>query len=256
MKKSMCVLALVAVIALVASLAIAAPGDGGGGIVGTKHDLSSTGGAAAWGDLTEQGGQNRICIYCHAPHNTLLPYDPANANYGYLPLWNHALTTNVDFNPYSNGPEEPTDPSGLNVNHYSYAEHNGGYPGGISKLCLSCHDGSVAPNAYGGNTGGTKFAAGEKHTIGFGGELSNHHPIAFLYADAAASDDEIANPDTELFTGVTIGEMLWEGKMECGTCHDVHNTKNDGEKFLWKSDDNSAFCLTCHLKAETKKSSL
>ena len=55
MKKSICVLALIAVIALVASLAIAAPGDGGGGIVGTKHDLSSTGGAAAWGDLTETG---------------------------------------------------------------------------------------------------------------------------------------------------------------------------------------------------------
>ena len=52
---------------------------------------------------------------------------------------------------------------------------------------------------------------------------------------------------------VTISDLLWNGNMECTTCHDVHNTKNTGEKFLWKSDAQSAFCLTCHLKSETPK---
>ena len=42
---------------------------GGTGITGTPHDLSSTGGGAAYGDTVEQTttGKDRICIYCHAP---------------------------------------------------------------------------------------------------------------------------------------------------------------------------------------------
>jgi predicted CXXCH cytochrome family protein len=51
----------------------------------------------------------------------------------------------------------------------------------------------------------------------------------------------------------TIGDLLWAGQMECTTCHDVHNTKNEGEKFLWASDENSDLCMTCHLKGDVKK---
>ena len=34
-------------------------------IVGTKHDLSAGALGANYGDNGEQGGLNRICIYCH-----------------------------------------------------------------------------------------------------------------------------------------------------------------------------------------------
>jgi len=36
--------------------------------------------------------------------------------------------------------------------------------------------------------------------------------------------------------------------MECGTCHAVHNKGNTGESLLWRSDQNSELCLTCHAK--------
>jgi len=36
--------------------------------------------------------------------------------------------------------------------------------------------------------------------------------------------------------------------VECGSCHDVHNTKNDGAKLLWVEDTGSALCLSCHAK--------
>jgi predicted CXXCH cytochrome family protein len=150
---------------------------------------------------------------------------------------------------YTNGSDEPNDP-----NHASYAEANSGDPGGISKLCLSCHDGSVAANQYGfapsssRHTSADQFVnSSSRASIGYGGDLSNHHPIGFVYADAQASDDEIAATSATLGQ-YTIGDLLWQGKMECSTCHDVHNTKNTGEKFLWVTDKNSGLCLTCHLK--------
>jgi len=52
----------------------------------------------------------------------------------------------------------------------------------------------------------------------------------------------------------TIGDLLYNGtQFECVTCHDVHNSQNEAaaEKFLWISNDHSAFCLTCHLKDGT-----
>jgi predicted CXXCH cytochrome family protein len=36
--------------------------------------------------------------------------------------------------------------------------------------------------------------------------------------------------------------------MECSTCHSVHNKGNGGETLLWRSDQNSELCLTCHDK--------
>ena len=38
------------------------------------------------------------------------------------------------------------------------------------------------------------------------------------------------------------------GTVECGTCHSVHNTGNSGEALLWRSDQQSELCLTCHAK--------
>ena len=52
-------------------------------------------------------------------------------------------------------------------------------------------------------------------------------------------------PKTAWPPTLTIGEVLWNGKMECSSCHDVHNTKNSGSKFTWTEDTNSALCLTC-----------
>jgi len=224
---------------------------GGSGIAGTPHDLSLSGGGAAYGDTVEQttAGKNRICIYCHAPHNTVKLADAAGINY--IPLWNHAVTVQT-YVMYSNGTEIPSDASHKSTAMELLASKS--RPGGVSRLCLSCHDGTVSTNSYGfynatsKNNGNTKVS-GTAYEIGGNGSLANHHPIGFDYVSVQVTDDEIAPVGTTMTTNVKISDLLWQGNMECTTCHDVHNTKNPGaEKFLWKSDAGSEFCMTCHLK--------
>lgn len=124
--------------------------------------------------------------------------------------------------------------------------------------------GAADYNWYSANTGhpttGVALDAGVEYNIGgvVGSsevDLSNHHPIGFDYTYAEAEDHEIATVAT-LFgtTGVSIGDVLYNDYMECVTCHDVHNsTQNMGEKFLWTSNEDSAFCCTCHLKCGNPK---
>lgn len=245
------VLCLSIAMLFVANLSVAYTG--GSGIKGTPHDLSSTGGGQAYGDSSEQGNLNRICIYCHAPHNTIKQVDAAGINY--IPLWNHAVTAQT-YVMYSNGSEKPND-----INHQSQAMDllaGKNRPGSVSRLCLSCHDGTVSTNSYGFYSAssqkkdGTATVVGTAFEIGGSGSLANHHPIGFNYADAQLLDDELALPTTIMTTGVRINDLLWNNNMECTTCHDVHNTKNPGaEKFLWKSDAGSEFCMTCHLKKKS-----
>ena len=78
-------------------------------IVGSAHDFSGEG----W-----SGGE--ICLPCHTPHN-------ADTTEPDAPLWNHAVTsalyTLYDSPTMDVAPEQPRP---------------------ASKLCLSCHDGTVA----------------------------------------------------------------------------------------------------------------
>lgn len=245
----------------------------GTGIKGTAHDLSKAGalssgrqddyGTADNNNMYLPGGNlDRICIWCHTPHFSLKPSEAPTA-FNYLPLWNHQVMANTYVN-YSNGTGEPTD-----TNHLSKAEELNKQPGSVSRLCLSCHDGSVAVNAYGrmpdgaGPGSAKSKGAGDRYIIddykiGVDLDLSNHHPIGFVYTDVESTDDEIQKTDGLMGTGpYTIGSLLWgdpaAATMECTTCHDVHNSKNTGEKFLWVSDQQSALCLSCHLKADVKK---
>lgn len=230
------------------------------GINGTVHDLSGPNQAAAGMAYTPADDLNRICIFCHAPHNTYRlhgtgigggPEAPSDA-FDYLPLWNHALPANTAYQMYDNGPGAPTSGS-----HASQAILLGMTPGSTSLLCLSCHDGSVAVNSYGnpqqksGQSAGGAFMT-PAYQIGKDKYLGNHHPIGFNYDAVQAGDTEIRAADTAMLTPTTfirdhlkgIGNNL----MECGTCHSVHNKGNAGETLLWRSDQNSELCLTCHDK--------
>ena len=231
----------------------------GNGIAGTPHDLGSTGIGAAYGDSAEQTGLNRICIFCHAPHNTLSSTQAANAQITYFPLWNLGVTT-ASYVMYTPGADMPSNTSHMSQAKAFFDASGNTRPGSVSRLCLSCHDGTVSTNSYGAwngasskgaNNNNIKDHAQPQFTIGStaGGSLSNHHPIGFPYANASGVDNEIAQPSATMGSGgLTVGDLLWQGNMECTTCHDVHNSKNSGEKFLWTSDAGSAFCGTCHLK--------
>jgi predicted CXXCH cytochrome family protein len=240
----------------------------GAGINGTVHDLSATNQGAHGMIYTANPADslNRICIFCHAPHNT---YRPSAANGGpaagvgggpqatdpftYLPLWNHALQPSTAYTMYDNGPGAPQ--SGAKA---SQAILTGMTPGSTSLLCLSCHDGSVAVNSYGNTAQKASSQSGggsvmtPAYQIGKDQYLGNHHPIGFNYDSVAAGDLEIRSADTAMLSPTTFvrDHLLGSGnqQMECGTCHAVHNKGNSGETLLWRSDQNSELCLTCHDK--------
>jgi predicted CXXCH cytochrome family protein len=230
----------------------------GAGINGTVHDLGTAHNGMNF-TASPADSLNRICIFCHSPHNTYrLSTAPGGSGplappeFDYLPLWNHLLPTNTVYIPYENGPGAPQ--TGAKA---SQAILNGMTPGSTSLLCLSCHDGSVAVNQYGNSaqpttsqsTGVTTIAG--PYQIGKDKYLGNHHPIGFNYDDVQAADVEIRNADTVMLTPTTfVRDHLYTGgaNMECGTCHSVHNKGNAGETLLWRSDQNSELCLTCHDK--------
>lgn len=111
------------------------------------------------------------------------------------------------------------------------------------------------PQSTKSQSSGVTFIAAE-YSIGASGYLSNHHPIGFLYDAAAGLDNEIYDSNTAVFDqtydGVSniipVSNFLSDGKMECSSCHAVHNTGNSGEKLLYVSDKNSNLCLSYHKK--------
>jgi predicted CXXCH cytochrome family protein len=118
-------------------------------------------------------------------------------------------------------------------------------PTGASRLCLSCHDGSIAIDSYGGRRGTRYLSASEGAIAGDVEELSNDHPISFTYDSALASEDtELHDPQARSDTR----ELLVDGKVECMSCHDVHNTDAKDMKLLRVDNRGSALCLTCHDK--------
>jgi predicted CXXCH cytochrome family protein len=238
----------------------------GAGINGSVHDLGTAHNGMNYVAIPADA-QQRICIFCHAPHATY-KLSPANGGPGapvgsgpqapdafdYLPLWNHELTGNyASYTMYQNGPGAPqVGPKA------SQAITNGMTPGSVSLLCLSCHDGSVAVNSYGNTSqpgssqsggGGT---IGLQYVIGKDNYLGNHHPIGFNYDAVQAVDTEIRSADSATMGGAgLVRDHLYGAsntQMECATCHEVHNKGNSGESLLWRSDTDSRLCLTCHDK--------
>ena len=217
------------------TVAVVAAGAASGTIRNSRHDFSNTGNGGIWGSPDE----SEICVFCHTPHN---------AQAGIQPLWNRATPVRA-FSLYSS-------PS-LNavVNQ----------PGGTSSMCLSCHDGSIAIDSFvnGGPAQPRMMALGDVYfpgsPFGEGGpnigenftgnanvnNLTNDHPVSFVYDDALANADGQLRPPALLPGAV----KLIQGRLECSTCHDVHNAVSvPGTKLLRLPLVGSQLCLTCHTK--------
>jgi predicted CXXCH cytochrome family protein len=189
-----------------------------GTIAGSAHDFS----VSAWG-----GGQ--VCIACHTPHN-------ANGSVSAAPLWNHTLTTQV-YTLYASSTLKATM----------------GQPTGSDKLCLSCHDGTVAVDSYRGAMGTAYISNANK----LGTDLNVHHPSSFLYDTAlATANGSLFDPSSKVVTvgagaqsrsGTISALMLSGGQVQCSSCHDVHNTFTASTTNLLKiSTARSAMCFACH----------
>ena len=213
-------LAVILVSALGMQSAMASPGT----IVGSKHDFSASG----YSGTNNTNAQ--VCIYCHAPHNNL-------SAAGAL-LWNRAAST-ATYIAYSS-PSMNGAPTATSM-------------GPTSKVCLSCHDGAIAVDSYGTFTGATKASGAVK----IGPDLSNDHPIGFTYDAALVTLDPGLKAITSnaLIGNQTSGtidtKMLFGGKVECASCHDVHNSLAGTavqDKLLRITSAASAICRTCHIK--------
>lgn len=187
----------------------------GQNIAGSAHDFST--------DTWNASGE--ICKVCHTPHNAVTGLT--------APLWNHQVTTQT-FTLYTN----VTSPS---------FDATAAQPDGASKLCLSCHDGITKVDNFNGGTAGTNVLTGNKN---MGTDLSNDHPVSFTYdAALATTDGGLFDPTiTNSGVGGTINaDLLLGSKMQCSSCHDVHNGSGLSN-LLVKSNAGSALCLTCHNK--------
>jgi predicted CXXCH cytochrome family protein len=113
----------------------------------------------------------------------------------------------------------------------------------VTNLCLSCHDGTVAPTSmYNVPNNGTVTAmAPITGDANVGTDLSNDHPVNFTYDTALAlSDGGLKDPSTLSNT------PLFNGTIQCASCHDAHDDTNGA--FLVMSNNNSSLCLECHVK--------
>lgn len=188
-------------------------------LTSSDHDFS----AETWNSSGDK------CVVCHT-ENGIEAGDLLD-----VPLWNHETTTET-FQLYTSGsinftPEQPN---------------------GNSLLCMSCHDGHVPYENFGGATGGSHYMTSGMSAY-IGTDLRNEHPVSFVY-DAAlvALNSDLADPTTAL-SGVTangtIAEDMLDGnsKLQCTSCHEPHN--NAGLNYmLIKSNAASALCITCHIK--------
>ena len=183
-------------------------------IKNTKHNLSSSG-PGAFRALTE----NRICVFCHTPHN-------ATPN---TPLWNKEIEPQT-YTFYTSTSLKSTVPA---------------QPTGPTKLCLSCHDGTLALGAVVNPAGGITLLGGVT-TMPWGSpshlglNFSNHHPVSFSYYSALPNDELVSVPPGSLVFGGGDAEF------HCTTCHDPHDDTNG--KFLAADNRYSALCVTCHMK--------
>jgi predicted CXXCH cytochrome family protein len=172
---------------------------GTGAIGGTPHDLSAVEGGAS-------------CSFCHTPHGAM----------GGTPLWSRALSTAV-----------------YKIYESSSLKAKVGQPTGSSKLCLSCHDGTVAlSERVAGSIGGTYMAAGGAN---LGTDLSDDHPISFVYSSGLSAEDAQIRPPIGLPEPLKLDRS---GELQCTTCHDAHDNRNG--KFLVMSNGRSQMCVSCH----------
>lgn len=181
-------------------------------ILTTKHNLSSSG----RGEVRAIS-EDKVCVFCHTPHNAT----------PLTPLWNRTLNEGTSYNTY--------DSTTLNV---ILGGAGGWKPTGPSRLCLSCHDGTVGLGAVLSVSGGIQMTMelGTRPSM-LGEDFSDDHPFSFSYNDALTDLELHPSPPSEL--------TFYNGDMiHCSTCHDPHD--DSFGMFLRLDNKFSALCMKCH----------
>jgi len=190
----------------------AAAAQQGSNVSATKHNLTSSGPGTV---KTTEGGS--VCRFCHTPH-------AANP---IAPLWNR-FDPGTTYKPYAS----------------TTLVSRPGQPTGSSRLCLSCHDGTIAlTQTYNPRNapGGSVFITSQDRGY-IGTDLSDDHPISFAYDEGLASlRSGLRNP-TQLPRELPLDENK---QLQCTTCHDPHNDQFG--QFLRMENTESRLCQACHV---------
>ena len=189
-------------------------------IVDSLHNLSASGPGTV-----KAVSQDEICIFCHTPHN-------ARPDISYL--WNRH------------------DPAGPYSPYYSSTQKaTVGQPSGTSRLCLSCHDGTIAPESVQSSATPMPFTASMSgRSSNLGTNLSDDHPVSFTYNSAATL------PDSQLVASAALPAAIRldsAGQLQCTACHNPHNDQFG--KFLVMSNLGAGLCISCHSKTGWSNSS-
>jgi predicted CXXCH cytochrome family protein len=187
-------------------------------VVDSVHNLSVSGP----GDI-RAGLEQQVCIFCHTPHGSA----------SVLPLWNR---------------EAPVTP--YTVYSSSALDAAPDQPTGSSKMCLSCHDGSIALGSVLSRNqviqmAGVITSIPAGSTSNLGTDLSDDHPISFKFDSALAGrDPHLVDPG-----GLPMNVRMPGGELQCTTCHDPHDDSFGA--FLVMDNAASQLCISCHRISET-----
>ncbi len=203
-------------VALTLLLATSAWG-GSSSIRSTKHNLSISG----TGEITASS-ESRICIFCHIPHR-----DGGDEAY----LWNRSTPTT---------PYIPYDSTTIRAVV--------GQPTGSSRMCLSCHDGTIALGAVTSSPDEILMRGGLRYmpdgtASNLGTDLSDDHPISFTY-DTTLSTEDLGLRDPGLLPPAISLEH--GDQLQCTSCHDPHD--DTFGRFLVMDNVASSLCTACHDK--------
>jgi hypothetical protein len=244
------VLATIAAIGCISAAGTALAGiPAGTGVNGSLHDMTLVVSETA-------DSMGRVCVYCHTPHHAVVTDGSAN-----LPLWNHALTPDDQFTAYT-----WATPNNSNDGAFDIVDPLAG----PSRLCMSCHDGSIAVDEHGsafasagsgkapgslgliGNLGDTQDGIGRANLTK---DLSNTHPIGFDYNEIAAfrnsksSNGSASAGDATEIVPSTFGYATnYAVSITAGEYNTV--TRNNGGSNKTIADNlyggNIMTCATCH----------
>lgn len=192
-------------------------GSYGATILTSKHNLSISGTGTI-----KATTETRVCIFCHTPHNAHpdIPY-----------LWNRSAQP-TNYIPYQS----------------STMSASVGQPTGASKLCLSCHDGTIALGAVLSKPEEIQFLGGLRQLplnrqSNLGTDLSDDHPVSFNYESSTDGGNFELVPGETLTREVQLDD---NGQLQCTACHDPHD--DTWGNFLVMSNQFSQLCTSCHQK--------
>ena len=217
-------------------------------IIDTKHNLSASGVGTV-----KALSETQVCVFCHTPHKALSS----------APLWNRSMSSATYQLFTSLTLLSPTSPTIQ--------------PDGDSRLCLSCHDGTIAVGSVvniggaastismSGVTGGGELPSSSPAYMG--NDLSGHHPVSIELNSALIVDkntqciDGVVSWKVGIPTGGSLVKLQTTDNtypyggippvqgVQCTSCHDPHKDPDPpNTAFLRVGDriNTNQLCTACH----------